>query len=175
MAPKSAQSPRHGTLRRCRNNWRGAPLPILANFPREFGLSEEQLLLVDRLSREVAAVLSREKAAAPTPCADARAQQRIRRRQVHRHPLGLNELDVLIERERPAARGDNGGIEVPGRAKDIAFALAEVRLSLLREDLLDGRLLRRLDELVEIEERRIDARRKLPAEVVLPEPMKPTR
>jgi len=37
--------------------------PILANFPREFGLSEEQLLLVDRLSGEVAAVLSREKKA----------------------------------------------------------------------------------------------------------------
>jgi hypothetical protein len=56
----------------------------------------------------------------------------MRRRQV-RSVLGLNELDVLVEREA-AAGGDDGGFEMARRAAD--RAALRIRLAFLREDLL---------------------------------------
>src|SRR5205823_4906829 len=76
-------------------------------------------------------------------------------------PLGLDELDVVVEGEGAAAGGDHGALEVAGGAEDVALALAEVRLTALGEDLLDRELLRRLDQFVEVEEGDVEARREL--------------
>src|SRR5258707_1281173 len=92
---------------------------------------------------------------------DTAAQERIWCRKVHRKPLALDELNIFIERERPAAGGDDRPFEVARRAQNFALPLAEIRFPLLREELLDRCLLARLDELIEVEEGSADARRQL--------------
>jgi len=95
---------------------------------------------------------------------DAAPQERVRRGEIHGQTLRLNELDVFLEGEGPSAGGDDCLLEIVGGAKDVPLALSEVRLPMLAEDVLDRHLLRGLDELVEIEERRVDARREFPAD-----------
>src|SRR5438105_12037460 len=58
--------------------------------------------------------------------ADAIAKYGVRRGKKNRHALRLNELDVLLERERAAASGDHRLFEIVRGAEDVALALAEI-------------------------------------------------
>ena len=73
----------------------------------------------------------------------------------------MDELNVLVECERPAAGGHDSAFEMARGTEHVALALAKVALTVLREDVLDRDLLRRFDQLIEIEKGSADARRQL--------------
>jgi hypothetical protein len=66
-------------------------------------------------------------------------------------------------------------LEVARGAEEIALAFAEVRLAVLRKDVLDRHLLRRLDQIVEVEERGLDTRGKLAPDGGFPRPHEPDK
>src|SRR5207237_6496754 len=54
--------------------------------------------------------------------------------------------------------------EIVRGAEDVALALAEIRLAVLREDVFDRHLLGGLHEIIEIEKRRADSATELPSD-----------